>query len=142
MHINFIVESRFSKRVIRRDLRRIILKTLRTENALADQGLTVLIVSDSTIRDLNRRFHHSDSPTDVLAFGSDEEGYLGDIVISYETARANAYRAHWRARDELALLVVHAALHLLGYADQTARARKKMWRRQEAILGRPIKGVP
>ncbi len=138
MDINFIVESEFSRRVVRKDLRRIILKTMMMEKAPTNQGLTVLVVSDSTIRDLNRRFHHTDATTDVLSFCSDQKGYLGDIVISYETARANAHAAHWRARDELALLVVHGVLHLLGYVDLTPRARKKMWRRQEAILGRPI----
>ncbi len=138
MDINFIVEPEFSRRVVRKDLRRIILKTMMMEKAPTNQGLTVLVVSNRTIRDLNRRFHHSDTPTDVLSFCSDEKGYLGDIVISYETARANAHAARWRARDELALLVVHGVLHLLGYDDLTPQARKKMWRRQEAILGRPI----
>jgi probable rRNA maturation factor len=135
--INVVVESEFSRRVVRKDLRRAVLSTLRAEKALRGQGLTLVVVSDKTIRELNRRFHKADSPTDVLSFSSDEEGYLGDIIISYETARVNARAARWRARDELALLAVHGVLHLLGYDDSTTRTREKMWRRQEAILARP-----
>ena len=64
--------------------------------------------------------------------------YLGDIVISYETARVNARRVGWRIADELELLVVHGTLHLLGYDDRSPRARARMWKRQAEILGREI----
>ncbi len=79
-----------------------------------------------------------DAPTDVLSFPSGTRETLGDIVISYETARANARTAHWRTRDELDLLVVHGLLHLLGYDDMNPRDRARMWRRQEKIVGRKI----
>jgi len=98
------------------------------------------------MHDYNRCFHGTDAPTDVLAFPSSPPGpparlggYLGDILISYETARANARRVGWHVRDELELLVVHGVLHLLGYDDTTAEAREEMWRRQEEILGKEVR---
>lgn len=85
---------------------------------------------------LNRKFHATNSTTDVLSFPSNELEYLGDIVISYDRARVQARKAKWRIADELDLLVVHGVLHLLGYDDVTPRQRAHMWRRQEKILGK------
>ena len=121
-----------------RRLEQIAQTTLRAEATPSSQGLTIVITGDRAIRLLNRRFLQVDAPTDVLAFSSDEAGYLGDIVISYETASRNAQAFNWRVGDELSLLVVHGVLHLLGYDDSTHRAHKKMWKRQEDILGKPV----
>jgi probable rRNA maturation factor len=93
------------------------------------------------MRALNRQFHATDAPTDVLSFPTRAESrlikrlHIGDIIISYETARVQARDAGWRIADEIDLLAVHGILHLLGYDDLTPRARKKMWARQKEILG-------
>ncbi len=139
MAVDIRVAGKFSGRIDRAALRRAALKALRAEGALPRTGLTIVIVGDAAIRDLNRRFHQVDASTDVLSFSGDEPSYLGDVVISYETARDNAHAAHWRIRDELELLVVHGVLHLLGYEDTSPRRRTQMWRRQAEILGRELK---
>lgn len=134
------VQRKFSSRVRRARLQRVARKTLRAE--CADAALTIYVTDDAEIRALNRQFHATDAATDVLAFpiGMDEpRPYLGDIVISYERARAQARAAHWRIADELDLLAVHGILHLLGYDDRTSRARAKMWKRQAEILRHTIK---
>lgn len=84
----------------------------------------MLLTSDSSIRRLNRTYRGKDQTTDVLAFPSAmdlEPGrqHLGEIAISLPRAQRQARRAGWRLRDELALLVTHGYLHLLGYDHET-----------------------
>ena len=118
-----------------------IKRTARHALQLEHRGgqITIVLVSDAQIRKLNRDYHALDSSTDILTFPFDSD-YLGDLVISVGAARVNARLAHWTLADELDLLVVHGILHLLGYDDVNSRARKKMWKRQLEILGRPILG--
>ena len=95
------------------------------------RGATLRIVSDRSIRDLNRRYRDSDRATDVLAFAADpippelageEEGaYLGDLVVSAETAARQAREAGVAFDDEIRVLAVHGYLHLLGYDHERDR---------------------
>lgn len=147
MNIELVVQRRLSSRIQRSRLCRVAARTLRAERANA--ALTIYITGDAEIRRLNRQFHATHAATDVLAFpasvpatlpsGRQTRGrgeYLGDVVISYERARAQARRAGWHIVDELELLAVHGILHLLGYDDRTLKARRRMWQRQKEILGR------
>ena len=118
-------------------------RTLRAERT--DAALTIYVTTDTEIRALNRRFHATNAATDVLAFPAEQSAdkshpYIGDVVVSYDSARVQARAARWRIADELNLLAVHGILHLLGYDDLTPRRRDKMWKRQEDILGR-VAGV-
>ena len=115
-------------------LRRVIQHILRRERASSPAHLTVLLVSDSRIRALNRRFLGRDHSTDVLAFPAGG-GYLGDIVVSVDRARVQARAAGHPPGSEVAFLAAHGTLHLLGYDDATPRARAAMLRRQRALLG-------
>ena len=140
MNIEIRIKAKFSARVARARLTRIARKTLRVEKV--NVALTIYVTDDAEIRKMNRAFHGTDAPTDVLAFPLREEGrlikrpYIGDVIISYDRARVQARAAGWRIADELELLAVHGILHLLGYDDLTPRKRAKMWKRQEEILGR------
>ena len=88
---------------------------------MAAPGFTVCLVSDATIRRYNRQFRGHDKPTDVLSFPTEETGgalgssYLGDILISAETARQNASRFGLRLEEEVKLLALHGVLHLMGH---------------------------
>jgi len=135
MEIQIRVSRRYARRVRRKELQTVARRALALERPGAALNLTVVIVSDRAMRNYNKRFHHVNAPTDVLSFPSVAgDNYLGDIIISYETAKANARMAGWRVRDELQLLVTHGILHLLGYDDTTPDARATMWRRQAEIL--------
>jgi probable rRNA maturation factor len=144
MSVEIQVKARFSSRVARARLTRIARKTLCAEKVKV--RLTIYVTDDAEIRKMNRAFHGTDAPTDVLAFPLREEGrliehpYIGDVIVSYDRARMQARVAGWRTADELDLLAVHGILHLLGYDDVTSRKRAKMWKRQEEILGRKING--
>ncbi|MBI3537945.1 MAG: rRNA maturation RNase YbeY [Chloroflexi bacterium] len=143
MPIHFQVDSAFAARVQRARLARSARRTLRAEKSRGD--VTIVVTTDAKIRRLNKKFHATDAATDVLAFPSrtlgDHKGrpYVGDIIISYDTARKNARRAGWQIANELDLLVVHGILHLLGYADTSPRQRARMWQRQEKILQKRIR---
>jgi len=100
------------------------------------QGFSVVLISDSKMIQYQKRFRQKDSPTDVLSFPADDEGesYLGDILISIETA---ARQASGSLTQELQLLSLHGLLHLLGYdheADQGEMARLEGQLRRELNL--------
>ncbi len=120
---------------------------LRTE-AQSDAGvveLTLVLTDDSGIRSLNRDFLGNDAPTDVLAFSAIEDdgpfvsapeagGYLGDVIVSYPRAVAQAQVQGHSPEQELDLLIVHGILHLLGYDHADDEEKAAMWARQDAIL--------
>jgi probable rRNA maturation factor len=100
---------------------------------LADHGpkrsrVSVAIVDDATIHALNRRYLQHDYPTDVLSFLLEEKrGYLeGEVVVSGETALAQAGQYGWDASSELLLYVVHGVLHLVGFEDSSDETRQDM----------------
>ena len=106
-----------------------------------DEGaeLSLLFVEADHIRKLNNRFAGNDYATDVLAFPmmeDDEEGslLLGDVVICPEVAQKNAAELGHELQDELAALVVHGTLHLLGYDHQREDDKTKMDTRSSEIL--------
>ncbi len=126
-------------------LRRITAEALRREGVEGKVALSVVITDDEAVRELNRQFRDVDAPTDVLAFGSGEEGdfvtapgepaYLGDVVISCPRAVSQAEEYGHSINRELALLAVHGVLHLLGYDHVDEAERMEMWTRQNEILG-------
>ncbi len=104
----------------------------------AHLDVSVAIVSDAEIHELNRRHLAHDWPTDVITFPLRDEGdpdaLLGEVVVSADRARAEARARRIDPREELCRYVVHGCLHLLGYDDREPRAAARMRRRQEAIL--------
>jgi probable rRNA maturation factor len=126
------------------------------DKALAAEGtpyanVSVLLTDDETIQELNHDYRGYDKPTDVLSFAQrdkhPDEGdhfshlvgfeLLGDVVISVETARRQADTHVITLDDELALLVTHGILHLLGYEDETQEGMEAMEARERALGVRP-----
>jgi len=91
----------------------LIKRVLRAEKVKGK--INLILVKDKQMRALNRRFRKKNKPTDVLAFPMGEEGILGDIAISTETAKRNAKRFGVSYQREMKRLAVHGTLHLLGY---------------------------
>jgi probable rRNA maturation factor len=125
-------------------LRRVTVEALRREGMEAEIALSVVIIDDEAVQELNRQFRGVDAPTDVLAFGGGREGdfvmapgepaYLGDVIISYPRAMAQAEEYGHSIDRELALLTVHGILHLLGYDHVNEAEKVEMWARQNEIL--------
>ncbi|MBI4782739.1 MAG: rRNA maturation RNase YbeY [Oscillatoriophycideae cyanobacterium NC_groundwater_1537_Pr4_S-0.65um_50_18] len=108
--------------------------------------LSLRLTDDAEIQTLNAQYRHKDQPTDVLAFAALETDcpqvdplsaqplYLGDIVISVETAQAQAQQQNYSLRQELAWLGAHALLHLLGWDHPDEESLMLMLKQQESLL--------
>jgi probable rRNA maturation factor len=112
----------------------------RVTSEVADgRAFCCLITSDRELRRLNREFREMDQATDVLSFPSLEpNGLLGEIAISFSTARRQASEYGLRVNQEIEILMLHGVLHLLGMdhekdSGRMARAENK-WR---TALGLP-----
>jgi probable rRNA maturation factor len=90
--------------------------------------VSVAIVGDEGIKELNRRFLGRTGVTDVIAFtySSSPELLEGEIVLNAELARRRALETGHGHREELLLYAVHGALHLLGWEDDTPAKRRDM----------------
>jgi probable rRNA maturation factor len=134
---------------------------LADEGVQLDAELSMLFVDETAIADLNQRFLGKEGPTDVLAFPIDEEppesgrfpdsggsgpGFtgdpeevptlLGDVVICPAVAHRNAPEHAGTFEDELALLVVHGVLHLLGLDHIDDDEAEEMEGRERALLAK------
>ena len=101
---------------------------------ISPESFSAVLVSDRRIRDLNRRYRKKRAATDVLSFPLEENGFLGDVVISVETARRQARRLGHRLGRELELLLLHGVVHLLGYDHESGRG--EMDRRERGLRRR------
>lgn len=113
---------------------------LEAENAAGD--ISVLVTDDVGIWAMNRDFRNVDRPTDVLSFPCAEgdalyappDGFLGDIAISIDRAKAQASEYGHSFERELSFLTVHGCLHILGYDHINDDDRQKMFAIQDKIL--------
>ena len=145
MQLDVQVEEPFVSAVSPDWLRVAAQATLDRPGAPLSQGaaLALVITDDKALRALNRAYLGIDAPTDVLSFGGespdfvsapDAEPYLGDVVISYQRAQAQAAAAGHPVDAELALLVIHGVLHLLGYDHIRPDDKAAMWEQQAHVL--------
>ncbi len=114
-----------------------------SELELDDAELSVLLTNDATIHELNREHRGKDRPTDVLAFPQDEDAFasesgevrlLGDVVISLDTARVQGDRRGADLANEVAFLLAHGLLHLVGYDHQDDAEEKRMNARTKELV--------
>ena len=92
--------------------------------------VSISFVSRSAMKELNMKYRKKNRPTDVLSFNMDEGNILGDVVICSSVAKENAKEYGTSLKAEIARLVAHGLLHLLGYDHG-----KKMFDLQDKILG-------
>ncbi|HUQ19506.1 MAG TPA: rRNA maturation RNase YbeY [Gemmatimonadaceae bacterium] len=127
------------KEISERTVRDLVARTLKAER-VRDGLISVAFVGEPTISKMNREFLSHAGSTDVISFGfrrtDNKSPVIGDIYICPQVARRNAREAGVAIKEELARLVVHGTLHVLGYdhPDADDRAKSKMWKRQERIL--------
>ncbi len=118
-----------------REIKKLVLGTLLIEKNHKPGQVNVCFVDGRAIRKLNRKFHNTDSFTDVLSFDmGDKSGLMIELAISTEAAISYAKKMKTQAWPELCLYVIHGILHVLGYDDRTAREKLEMDKRQEFIL--------
>lgn len=98
--------------------------------------ITVFLVTEQRIKELNRKFFHKNRPTDVISFdiSKNKKEILADIFISVDTAIKNAVTFKTSCLYELCLYAVHGVLHILGYDDRAIRKKELMHKKESEIL--------
>ncbi|MFO7259705.1 MAG: rRNA maturation RNase YbeY [bacterium] len=129
--------SSLSRRGLERLLRRAALATFAAEGVTRAE-LSIALLSDAAIAELNHRYLGHTGPTDVISFPlyEGDEAPVGDVYIGYEQALRQAAALGVPEAEELARLAIHGTLHVLGYdhPEGPGRVRSRMWKRQERIL--------
>jgi probable rRNA maturation factor len=125
-------------------LHQLAMVVLKAERVAGPVEVGVVVTTDAEVRALNKQYLGHDYETDVLSFGmledddfitpSERPSYLGDVVVSYERAAEQAPEYSHTADKEVATLVVHGLLHLLGYNDAEDTERERMHARQQELL--------
>lgn len=127
-------------------IRRCCNAVLRMENFEGSVEVSVTLVNNQQIRELNSQYRSKDSVTDVLSFPMGENGVydidpntgakiLGDIVISMETAVEQAERFGHSLQREVGYLTAHSMLHLLGYDhEDNGLQRMRMREKEEEVM--------
>ncbi len=125
------------------------IETLKPQIAISEiYELTIRLTDDREIQTFNDQYRHQNQPTDVLAFAAlevdvpqslgevtiNEPLYLGDIIISVETANKQAQQNHHSLTIELAWLMAHGLLHLLGWDHPDEESLQEMLLKQETLL--------
>ena len=77
--------------------------------------ITLVLGDDGFVQPLNASYRGKDKPTNVLSFGSDAEGELGDLIFALETIQREAVEQDKTFGDHFKHLILHGSLHLLGY---------------------------
>lgn len=117
------------------------------EQIPANSELSIAIVRDKEIKEINHTYRGIDKPTDVISFEMQDDvqylpidvqdhmgNILGDIVVSIDRAREQAKEFNHSVEREVGFLVVHGFLHLLGYTHDTEEDEKRMFAKQKEIL--------
>lgn len=124
-------------------------KTEQILNALGcdNHELSIVITDDAQVRDLNRTYRDKDAPTNVLSFPMQEgefsditPGLLGDVVISLDTARAEALEAGISTDERMSQLLIHGILHLMGFDHELGEDQARKMEEKSLELLRRIEG--
>lgn len=143
MNVTLQIDPSFVDKVDPDRIKQAVQLTLQQIDRQTPSTVTVVITGSEAIRQLNRRYRGVDAPTDVLSFENkpdpdfptfDEEDHLGDIIIAYPVASAQAAAAGHQAQAEVVLLAIHGTLHLSGFDHDTPTHKEQMWTIQQQVL--------
>lgn len=119
---------------------------LHREGASGEWEFGIQLLDDMAMQRAHAEFMGIDTPTDIMTFPYEDEGFDlpagfggetvqgGDLMISVDRATEHARDAGWSPLEEVQFLVIHGLLHLLGWDDETAEAREQMLTRQRVLL--------
>lgn len=136
---------RWTGRPVDRPALRRLARRVLTGEGRSDAAVTLLLTDDAELHRLNRDFRRKDRPTDVLSFPAgpgddDDPGFLGDVALSVERALDQAPRFSAGPDEEVARLVVHGLLHLLGYDHHAPADGRRMKARERLYLAEVSSG--
>ena len=132
MAVRLTVNARLPRSITAREITRRARAMLRAIKRPSSE-LSIALVDDEQIHELNRVYRHKDKATDVLAFAQSEGEFsslnptlLGDVIVSIPTATRQAKAAARPVMDELTMLLAHGLLHLCGWDHETASKDRAM----------------
>lgn len=151
IEINICVDDKLGISLKDKWLQKVAQLALEGAEVIPPVEMGLFITDSETVQELNKTYRSKDKPTDVLAFYTQphaEQGYsepefvaapdgvqhLGEVVISYPQAVSQAQQQGHSVEQELALLVVHGVLHLLGYDHEQPGDRQRMRAKEKEIL--------
>jgi rRNA maturation RNase YbeY len=141
------VRSRLRRASLQRHQISRLAQTILTAAGEPGAELSLDLVGDRRMRRLNRQYRGRDHPTDVLAFAMREakgpvSPLLGDVVISLDAAARRSAAAGRSIEQDLAALLIHGILHLMGYDhERGAQEARRMQRKEQSIL-KSLRQVP
>ena len=151
--VSIIVEDSQRRRLSQRWIRELVRGVLAAEDVSPRSRIEVLLAGDETVRQLNATHLSEDAVTDVLSFpaidGAETEGFpvisggwtdIGQIATSVPQADRQAIEQGHGLQDEIAHLIVHGVLHLMGFDHQEVADEAQMRQREETLL-RKIAGI-
>jgi len=153
--LSFYVEKPYASLVDEEWLEYVTVTTLVTAGVPPPVEISLVIAGDHTVQNLNRTYRGVNRTTDVLAFALSEQGHgdderfvvppgeaehLGEVVVSYQQAVRQAEEQAHPLNSELALLIAHGVLHLLGYDHEDPPDKRKMRAMEAKILDAIEKG--
>ncbi len=139
------IDAQFREHLPEEWLYRLVEETLAAGGINSPVELSLVITNNRKMRQLNRKFRGIDRTTDVLSFALTEDNtpfpmppdsplYLGEVIISYPQAVKQAEEYHHPVPKEIALLIIHGVLHLLGYDHEEPEQERRMRALEERIL--------
>ena len=131
--MNILLLNRRKKRIGVRKIKA-ILKAVLGDLGHEESEISLLLTNDREIRELNKTYRNLDKPTDVLSFPTNDATFIGDIAISVDRAVEQAGNGGITLHEELARLVIHGTLHLLGHEHEQGGYRARKMRREEKRL--------
>ena len=149
MEINVLIDEGFEGYLEVDWLRDMVEQILVAQDAGAMVEMGLVITSQERVQQLNRSYRGKDEPTDVLAFSAREEIdaelpafvqppdgvlHLGEVIISYPQAVIQAEEHRHSVKREIAILIIHGVLHLLGYEHDKPELERQMKSREEEVL--------
>ncbi|MES2810067.1 MAG: rRNA maturation RNase YbeY [Bacteroidota bacterium] len=135
--INFFEEDITYKLKDKIKVRRWITDTIKAEGYKLDE-LNYIFCSDAYLLQINQQYLNHDTFTDIVTFdNAEEDGVItGDIFISIPRTQENAEKFKVSATDELHRVLIHGALHLLGYLDKKPADKQKMTEKEDYYLAK------
>lgn len=119
------VNNLTTNRVDEEFLKQLAKKVLKGENQ-KEVGLSIVLVGQGRIRELNKKYRKKNRTTDVLSFLYDNHR-LGEIVICLKEVKKNARKYKSTFKKELAQVLIHSILHILGHTHTTIREKENYY---------------
>jgi probable rRNA maturation factor len=155
MEINVLIDEEFAPSIEESWLQSVVERALIAQGVSSNVELGLVIASEERVQQLNRSYIGKNEPTDVLAFAMlpeqpaqeipgadfptfvmppDGVRHLGEVIISYPQAVTQAEEHQHSVKREIAILVIHGVLHLLGYEHDKPALKRLMTARETEIF--------